>query len=92
MLKASAFFCKMMMRGQLVILQMLELCHCEDRATGKGTVDRQFKTGLIISEDIPLVNSLEHVDHMKISLGTATVISLVQEIDELVLSLVMEWE
>jgi len=96
MLMASNFFYQMMMmmmwREQLVILQVLELCHCEDGVTGKGIVDRQLKTGVIISDDIPQVNSLEHVDLMKMSLGTAVVISLVQEIDEPVLSLVMEWE
>jgi hypothetical protein len=94
MLKASVFFYQMMMiwRGQLVILQMLELCHCEDGVTGKDIVDRQLETGLIISDDIPQVNSLEHVNPMKMSLGTVIVISLVQELDEPVLSLIMEWE
>jgi hypothetical protein len=94
MLMASDFFYQMMMiwREQLVILQTLELSHCEDGVTGKGIVDHQLKTGVIISDDIPPVNFLEHVDLMKMSLGTAVVISLVQEIDEPVLSLVMEWE
>jgi hypothetical protein len=97
MLKASASFCQMMMtmmiwRGQLVILQTLELSHCEDGVTGKGTVDDQFKVGLIINEDTPLVKYLKDVGHVKISLGTAVVISLVQETDEPVLNLVMEWE
>jgi hypothetical protein len=95
MLMASDFFYQMMMmmwREQLVILQTLELCHCEDGVTGKGIVDSQHKTGVIISDDIPQVKSLEDVDLMKMSLGTAVVISLVQEIDEPVLSLVMEWE
>jgi hypothetical protein len=55
-------------------------------------VDHQLKTGLIISDGIPQVNSLEYVDHMKMSLGTAIIISLTQEIDESVLSLVTEWE
>jgi hypothetical protein len=81
----------MIQKGQLVTLQTLELGHREDRVTGKGTVGHQFETGLIISEDIPLVNFLGHVHHMKISLGTAIVISLVQETDEPVLSLLMEW-
>jgi hypothetical protein len=92
--KASGFFYQMMMiwREQLVILQTLELRHCEDGVTGKGIVDHQLKTGLIISDDIPQVTSLEHVDLMKMSLGTVIVISLVQEIDEPVLSLVIEWE
>jgi hypothetical protein len=80
MLKASGFFYQMMMiwREQLVILQMLELCYCEDGVTGKGIVDRQLKTGLIFSDAIPQVNFLEHVDLMKMSLGTVIVISLVQ--------------
>jgi hypothetical protein len=77
---------------QLVILQTLELCHCEDGVTGKGIVNHQLETWLIISDDIPQVISLEHVDLMKMSLGTVVVISLVQEIDEPALNLVMEWE
>jgi hypothetical protein len=91
MLKASGFFYQMMMwREQLVILQMLEVCHCEGGVTGTRIVNRQLETGLIISDDIPQVNSLEHVDLMKMSLDTVVVISLVQGIDEPVLSLVME--
>jgi len=94
MLKASGFFYQMMRiwREQLVILQTLELCDCEDGVTGKGIVNHELETGLIISGDIPQVNSLEHVDLMKMSLGTVIVISLVQKIDEPALSLVMEWE
>jgi hypothetical protein len=49
-----------------------------------------MKTGLIPSEDIPQVNSLEGRDHMKRTLGTAIVVSLVQEKDELVPSLYRE--
>jgi hypothetical protein len=66
--------------------------HCEDGVTWKGIVDHQLKTGLIINDDIPQVNSVEHMDLMKMSLGRAIVISLAQEIDEPVLSLVMERE
>jgi hypothetical protein len=94
-LMTSVFFCQKIMiwRGQLVILQMLELfqngiahTQSEDKVTGKVTGDQQLKLGLV-SEDIPLVNYLEATGHMKITLGIAAVISLVQEKDEPVLSL-----
>jgi hypothetical protein len=89
--KASISFCqKMIWRGQLVIPQMLGLCQnlmqSEDRVTGKVTVDHWLKIGLFVSEDIPLVSCLQGISRMKITLDTATVISLVQERDEPVLS------
>jgi hypothetical protein len=51
-----------------------------------------MKIGFIPSEDIPLVNSLEGRDHMKLTLGTAIVVNLVQEKDKLVLSMYHEKE
>jgi hypothetical protein len=60
--------------------------YSEDKVTGKDTVNQWLKIGPFIHVDIPLVISLEGVSHMKITSGTATVISLVQEKDQAVLS------